>query len=629
MWLNLIVVLAFVAASVAGDRYSDYSAAKMPQYEGGDYDAPRDSVASAVLESEDYQGHSPDASASPDYKYEGELKEKQIKSSLKEVESEDLWQRPVRQQRSRSLIDNDDYIEIDKLSPEDVIPKLKSRYRYAKHRPRHKSWKSDRDVRINNNNRDENEEVNDTESEEFRDKVDFRRNKNKNLEDNVNYEHKVTTNKIIRRKPRRLTAGLRTSRPVHDIEEDIGDILPDRRLKEDEASDDDFSFDAPPRNRLGNNRYRPSDDEDIVVKLHKNKLKQGSYSEYNDYYDMKRVNNIKNKLPTLLQRTKARASAPRPTSLLEDLFPGRRANNGYITIPEVVTEVLKTTTSSTETSSLQTSTTTIATITSSIMAMSNLISTTNTSKELSLAEKSKLSILKKAQRKESFKSLSTTKPPVLLQVTRKLPTVVMVEPPETNEPWLRAREVSDDAPEHLDKVKRLMRKKLIANAKNIQDLTDNWDDLVCDYIDTALLENGASFLYTNYVKFCIILYGTIGFSIMQLDFFFIFIENVYLFYNKLNVTGVDETWAPSMANVAERELTALLSAHHHLKDVASSTSYSPASNIRTLETLSAKALDPRVRREWDAFIAANNSQNCVFSLSIAFLALLYNLQRYN
>lgn len=155
---------------------------------------------------------------------------------------------------------------------------------------------------------------------------------------------------------------------------------------------------------------------------------------------------------------------------------------------------------------ITTTTTTEAAITKS--------TTPNITNELSLAEKSRLSILKKAQRKESLHLDSPTKkPPVLLQVTKKLPTVVMVEPPSSQQPWMRAREVFNDSPERLEKVKQLMRHKLVANAKNIHELTDNWDDLVCDYVDMSLLDSvsssnvprGKVFLMTSLVQMIIMI----------------------------------------------------------------------------------------------------------------------------
>ncbi|XP_059059914.1 uncharacterized protein LOC131853117 [Achroia grisella] len=482
MWLSVIVVLVSAAGGGAGARYSEYSGVKMPQYEGGDYDASRDAAALFIPESEDYNGHSPDAPAPFDYKYE-EPKENSMKSSSKEEEIEDPWQKPIRKYKSR----NNDYYETDKHSPEDIATRYKSSHRFEKHRPRHKSWISDRNVRLNNYNRDGNNEIRDTERDEIiSDNVDYRKNKNKNLQDNYKYDLEITTNRIIRRKPRRLAGEQKPSRSVLDIHDNIEDILPDSRLREDEDADEESRSDIPLRQRKGDSPFRQSDDDDVIVKLHKKKTKPGAYPEYNDYYDMKRVHNIKNKLPTLLRRTKVRADTPTPTLLFEDF---RRINEEDFIRTAVVTEESKTTYCTTESA-----TTTTISITTTTAALSV---STNSSKELSLAEKSRLSILKKAQRKESFKSMTTTKPPVLLQVTKKLPTVVMVEPAGTDVPSLRAREVMNDSPEHLDKVKRLMRNKLIASAKNIQDLTDNWDDLVCDYIDTSLLENEASLLFTN------------------------------------------------------------------------------------------------------------------------------------
>lgn len=117
------------------------------------------------------------------------------------------------------------------------------------------------------------------------------------------------------------------------------------------------------------------------------------------------------------------------------------------------------------------------------------VTTSKSSTELSLAEKSRQSILKKAQRKESLKNVTlTTKPPVLMHVTKKMHTLVMVEP-QKSEPEFRARAVFDDSPERLARAKRLMRRKLVSGARSIQELIDNWDEMVCDYIDVSLLEN--------------------------------------------------------------------------------------------------------------------------------------------
>lgn len=66
----LLLVLTCAAAASAAS-YGDYSGVRMPQYGGGaEYDMGRDPPPSQP--SDDYQGHSPDAPASPDYKYEEE-----------------------------------------------------------------------------------------------------------------------------------------------------------------------------------------------------------------------------------------------------------------------------------------------------------------------------------------------------------------------------------------------------------------------------------------------------------------------------------------------------------------------------------------------------------------------------
>lgn len=165
------------------------------------------------------------------------------------------------------------------------------------------------------------------------------------------------------------------------------------------------------------------------------------------------------------------------SKLLDILIPDRRMMAPTITVDQATSESSGMVTKS-PTRTATTATTTIAPRTSS----------KSPAHELSLAEKSRLSILKKAQRKEGQSFRSTKKPPVLLQVTSQMPTVVMVEPPSSTVAWMRARE-EEDTPMRLELVKRLMRQKIVKEAKSIHDLTDNWDDMVCDYIDMSLLEN--------------------------------------------------------------------------------------------------------------------------------------------
>lgn len=197
-------------------------------------------------------------------------------------------------------------------------------------------------------------------------------------------------------------------------------------------------------------------------------------------------------------------NVPTPTSLLDLLWSDRRmmqAESSSAELEEPVSSTRASTTSTTPATTTTTATTTITTTSPSKTTKSTTLSTTTTTEkpvnasELSLAEKSRLSILKKDQRKEGqHVDPPTNKPPVLLQVTKQLPTVVMVEPPSSMSPWMRAREFREDSPQRLEKVKKLMRHKLVAEAKSIHELTDKWDDMVCDYIDMSLLENRAAAL---------------------------------------------------------------------------------------------------------------------------------------
>ncbi|KAL4704580.1 hypothetical protein ACJJTC_017835 [Scirpophaga incertulas] len=204
------------------------------------------------------------------------------------------------------------------------------------------------------------------------------------------------------------------------------------------------------------------------------------YDQYDHHYnDMQKVKKIKNEFTDKWRPTHARLVPPPPSPPPPPLvaMSNRRVMN---TRPAV-----EHTSPTAPVNFTHINTTTITTTTLSTTS-SNPAS--NTSNLLSLAERSRLSILKKALRKEMQRGGSTSKPPVLLQVTRITPTVVIVEPMH---PHLRAQ-VSENSPSELRNVKRLMRNKLLSNARSVNDLTDNWDDIVCDYIDTSLIKNGVA-----------------------------------------------------------------------------------------------------------------------------------------
>lgn len=111
-----------------------------------------------------------------------------------------------------------------------------------------------------------------------------------------------TTEKVIRRKPRDRRINLRRQH-VDDLDDDDGDLKSlergdMRNLRREDinpfARDDETEY-AEDR-RLNSRRF--------MVEGPRTKLKHKDFPEYDDdYYDMKRVNEMKHKLPDLLRRT--------------------------------------------------------------------------------------------------------------------------------------------------------------------------------------------------------------------------------------------------------------------------------------------------------------------------------------
>lgn len=122
---------------------------------------------------------------------------------------------------------------------------------------------------------------------------------------------------------------------------------------------------------------------------------------------------------------------------------------------------------------------------------------TDEPRELSIAEKSRLSILKKSQKKDSLKDMSMTKPAVLRQVTLATTgpggrragagMVNAAMPCSTQRFALVEQQAESDSPELLSRVKSIMRQRLVARARSLRELTDDWDAVVCEYVDDALL----------------------------------------------------------------------------------------------------------------------------------------------
>ncbi|KAL0902821.1 hypothetical protein ABMA27_000609 [Loxostege sticticalis] len=522
-----LLVLA-CAACAAAARYGDYAGARMPQY-GGDYDAQPHTHA---REPDDYRGHSPDAPAALDYKYEEDLSNSQIGKTEpppgNEVEESESWQqRPARKHKKSRVVDVVDTDHVDRFDPDDDFPKPRGN-RFTKHQTRHKSRKFERNdddsprYPVNHRGRSDDGDI---EEESQLDK-DFRNDKSKSFDDD-RYAHRVGSERVVRRKPRDRQMKKKMELDSEELDKAIAD--PDQWIQEglgrapppgplEAPLEAPLPSEAPAPGRAAKRRrpdddpvrfFREEDDEDEPSPQgEKSRKKIKNYGDYaSDYYDMKRVMNIKKKLPSLMRRPTTPDVMPirkGSTRSFEDFMANRR-----VFIPP-----LPATRTSIEPQSPEPRTRPPFTTTTTTEAATTKSTTPNITNELSLAEKSRLSILKKAQRKESLHLDSPTKkPPVLLQVTKKLPTVVMVEPPSSQQPWMRAREVFNDSPERLEKVKQLMRHKLVANAKNIHELTDNWDDLVCDYIDMSLLDSvsssnvprGKVFLMTSLVQMIIMI----------------------------------------------------------------------------------------------------------------------------
>ncbi|KAG6461872.1 hypothetical protein O3G_MSEX012913 [Manduca sexta] len=487
-----LMALAWAAAAAAASaaRYVDYSGVKMPQYGPGDYDSPRD-LPHLAAAADDYHGHSPDASASLDYKFEEDIHGKSERPP-KESDDRKSWSKFARRHRELERLRDDENLEtLDRYDPEpEEISKIKINHRLPVLRTRLRSRKSRKEGssrqrtvkhRLNRN------DPTDSDIEYIQGREATHEANGKDIEVGVDgYRHTPVTERIIRRKPRDRHIRGR----LGDDREDAFESS--RRMTADRSTESEYLLHDEDRERMNDREhYRPVlEDEDAALTGRRSK----AYDNYGDYYDMKRVHNIKKKLPTLLRRTSARVMPPTVTStnVLDALWTHRRsvpaAPPALAGAALSVVPLPPSSAAPVATASLWQPASTVSTSRGTVVTQA---AQNNISAVISLAEKSRLSILKKAQRKESVHNdSSTAKPPVLLQVTDKRLTVVVVEPPSSEGPWMRAREVAADTPERVERAKRLMRRKLVARARNIQELTDNWDEMVCDYIDVSLLDAG-------------------------------------------------------------------------------------------------------------------------------------------
>ncbi|CAB3258827.1 unnamed protein product [Arctia plantaginis] len=312
----LLLALTCAAAASAAS-YGDYSGVKIPQYGGGEYDMGRDSPPSQP--SDDYHGHSPDAPASPDYKYEEEPRVK-TERPAKEPDDTDTWRRPGRKQRELVRSAGSDTNMRNKYGLDDddeEIPKFRTNRRFAKHRPRLKSEIEERVDEIpaprrqNKYSRDRTD-VSDIDRKDYFhiDREYVPDDKNKEFDDDV----KFMGDEITKKKDRRRAKSKPVKRPRGTFDDYDDDIPPDRQVKGESDEPliprDEMRLHQPAilRKAPGQQVYPPaSEDEDEdkadPLKVIPGRFKLKGYNEYDDYYDMKRASNIKNRLPSLLRRT--------------------------------------------------------------------------------------------------------------------------------------------------------------------------------------------------------------------------------------------------------------------------------------------------------------------------------------
>ncbi|XP_038216579.1 uncharacterized protein LOC119835682 [Zerene cesonia] len=480
-----LVVAIACAMATSATSYGDYAGARMPQYHM-DYEsrdtAPRD----------EYPERSPDGHVPLDYKYEEDPDGKHYKAPETIVDENDEWIKTKNRRNKPTDLDHEYSQEVDKYSStDDRDQKIKSNRIHARNRHNFKRKKVDIDESFPERER---RRYDDSKNPSHENLVRLSKDR---IVDNKSFERNVKNIGYARgqkRQNRRKTRDKAYPR-IDDIEEGI--LTAEKVFETDDSGEEEVAQITGQRRMMDPERVRVTRPDPDFTTNFAGKRPDKSYADYDEYYDMKRVLNIKNKLPSLLRRTKARYSTTQRTPQVEEWF--RRANipdeNKYDTKVSSTTSTAVTTTKSTTKTKVTPKVTTKSPQTTKTTTLKPNVVSSNSS-ELSLAEKSRLSILKKVQRKESLKSGSgTTKPPVLMQVTERMQTVVMVEPPGSLVERLRARELSNDSPGRVAKAKRLMRHKLLSNAKSIHDLTDNWDDMICEYIDVSLLSkaNGVPF----------------------------------------------------------------------------------------------------------------------------------------
>lgn len=153
---------------------------------------------------------------------------------------------------------------------------------------------------------------------------DFRESKHSDLhEDSMEFTRRATTARVIRRKPRDRFEKVQSDDddPLADLGLSLGDrgVVKNARLDDYRLSDTEFLRGGmPPRRPAGGSfsdkefhrssgfERRPPGESDIFPEREEAMEKpigKQFEKEYSDYYDMKRVQSIKNNLPSLLRVT--------------------------------------------------------------------------------------------------------------------------------------------------------------------------------------------------------------------------------------------------------------------------------------------------------------------------------------
>lgn len=247
---------------------------------------------------------------------------------IKEIDETEVWQKfgsTGKYRRQSSTVDDGDIDTLDKYSPEEMVPKFRPTNRFVKHRSlKIRDFESEDMMRRRPSKTRGRHGIEDLVRKDDFDEMhsdDFRKNKHSDLhEDPMEFTRSATTARINRRKPRD-----RFDKPAPDDDDPLADLglsLGDRGIVksrlDDYRSDTEFRRNGepvrrPPADSMSDKEIhrssglqrRPPGESDLFPdreeSMDKPVRKPGP--EYSDYYDMKRVQSIKHKLPSILHVT--------------------------------------------------------------------------------------------------------------------------------------------------------------------------------------------------------------------------------------------------------------------------------------------------------------------------------------